>query len=114
MGRVDSAAPVYKDKLVQLFSNRIVLKNYYFPFGAGRTVPLLEIGNVEILTPTILTGKYRIWGSGNLTTWFPLDSGRNRREKIFLLTLSTQKVKIGFTVEDTPLFELGLKKTKII
>jgi hypothetical protein len=48
---------------------------------------------------TLFTGKWRLQGSGDLRTWFPLDSKRPKRDKVFLVTLLDRRIRIGFTVE---------------
>ena len=111
---MNSIKPLYSDKLVDLFSDRLVLKSYYFPLGNSKQIQLTDISSIEILLPSITTGKYRIWGSGNLSTWFPLDSGRGRRDKIFHISLSSQKIKVSFTVEHSAEFELLLRNIQVI
>jgi hypothetical protein len=52
------------------------------------------------MTPTVWNGKWRLWGSGNFTTWFSCDFDRPIRQTIFVMRLNTQHVKVGFTVHD--------------
>ena len=89
---------VYSDRLVTLTENALILKRYYFPFGA-RQVRLDEIGKVRVMRPTLMNGKWRLWGTGNFKTWFPLDLHRPERERVFIMEFKRQWKQIGFTVE---------------
>jgi len=89
---------LYTDRLVDLTENALVLKRYYFPFGARR-VELADVAKVRVLRPTLMNGKWRLWGTGSFKTWFPLDLHRPDRERVFLMELKRQWRQIGFTVE---------------
>jgi hypothetical protein len=73
---------------------------YYFPFGK-KHVTLSDIEYIEAKTPTLLNGKWRIWGTGDFITWFPCDSSRPIRDTIFIAHLKNRIVRIGFTVEES-------------
>jgi hypothetical protein len=90
----------YSDGLVEISNEAIRLKGYYFPLGSKR-VSFSEIAEVLVEKPTVLNGKWRIWGSGNLRTWFPLDLRRPWRDTIFIIRLASKWKRIGFTVEDS-------------
>lgn len=72
----------------------------YFPFRS-KTIELSLIDHVEVLMPSLMTGKWRIHGSGDLRTWFPRDRERPKRDHMFLLHLTKRWGRIGFTVEDS-------------
>ena len=91
---------VYSDNLVTISENAITFQNYSL-FMKPRQVQFTDIDHIDVLEPAIFTGKYRMWGSGNFTMWFPLDSGRSSRDKIFHAYLKTRGMNIGFTVEDS-------------
>ena len=89
----------YEDNLVTIFSDSILLKNYYlFSFGSKR-IRFDRIRTITVEKPTLFTGKWRLQGSGDLRTWFPLDAKRPTRDKVFLVTLLDKRTHIGFTVE---------------
>jgi hypothetical protein len=67
----------------------------------SRRVEFSRIARVVAENPSLGTGKWRIWGSGNLRIWFPLDWRRPRRDAIFVIQLATGWRRIGFTVEDS-------------
>jgi len=63
-------------------------------------VEFSDIDHFTCEVPTIMNGKYRIWGTGSFSVWYPLDHHRPDRDRIFFTTLSGRRMKIGFTVED--------------
>ncbi len=91
---------LYSDHLVEIRFNEIIFKKYCFPAGAKR-VSFSEIKNIVARDPSFFTGKWRIFGSGDLKTWFPPDLKRPERDKIFILTRRQGWWRIGFTVEDS-------------
>jgi hypothetical protein len=92
---------IYADRLVRMSDDRITFLRYYFPVLASKQVAYANIDHIDVEPPALTNGKWRIWGSGDLTTWFPLDTGRPFRDRIFIATLNNQRTKIGFTVEDS-------------
>ncbi len=104
---------IYKDRLIEITSNAILFKNYYF-FGSSKRVPFEKIKSVAIDQPSLSAGKWRIWGTGNFTTWYPLDIHRPSRDKIFLMSLIGKRVRIGFTAEDSEAVRLILKEKKVL
>ncbi len=91
---------VYSDHLVEIRFNEIIFKQYYFPAGA-KHVPFSEIKSIVVKEPSFSSGKWRIFGTGDLKTWYPRDLERPERDKIFILTLAKGWWRIGFTVEDS-------------
>lgn len=91
---------VYSDHLVEIRYNEIIFKEYYFPTGT-KLVSFSEIKNIVVKEPSLSSGKWRIFGTGDLKTWFPRDLKRPERDKIFVLTLAKGWWRIGFTVEDS-------------
>jgi hypothetical protein len=90
---------LYKDGLVEINDQEIVFHRYYFPFGGDRRVPLNEIESVQVRPPSLFGGSWRMWGSGDFRTWYPLDGARPSRDRIFTLFLQGRFRRIGFTVE---------------
>jgi hypothetical protein len=91
-------ATMYRDSLIEITDKGLTLHRYYFPFG-DRDVAFDELEKVEVLSPSIWAGRWRIWGSGDLKTWFPLDWKRPSRDRIFVGHLRGKTKRIGFTVE---------------
>jgi hypothetical protein len=98
-GPESRTSPTYRDPLVEISPGSILFQDYYFPTMRPKRVPLASISKVEVRRATIWNGKWRIHGTGNLRTWYPLDRKRPSRDRVFLATLLDQWVRIGFTVE---------------
>ncbi len=88
----------YHDGYADVFEDSIVIKKYYFPIPLSKRIDFNEIESISIETPNIKNGKWRIWGSGNLNTWFPLDFDRHKRNKMFIISIKDKRFKIGLTV----------------
>jgi len=92
---------LYSDSLVTITEDSITFLHYSFPLSASsRQVPFTDIDHITVKKPTILSGKWRIWGSSNLRTWFPFDIRRPSRDRIFHAAVKTKGMNIGFTVEN--------------
>lgn len=74
---------IYADNLIEITDRGVTFHHYYFPFGDKR-VEWSRISSIEARQPSVKTGSWRIWGTGNLSTWFPLDARRPRRDRILL------------------------------
>jgi len=74
----------------------------------------MDIDHIDVKKPTVVTGKWRIGGSGNFRTWFPLNWNRPSRDRIFHATLKTRGMNIGFTVEHPAEVMSILKKKMLI
>ena len=110
---------LYGDRLIEISGHSILIRRYYFPFGSKR-VDFADIESITVYKPTLFSGKYRYWGTGDFRTWYPPDD-RSKRDKIFIMKLKKKWWQIGFTVEDSqtvlnllkdkcPLIDNSLKK----
>jgi len=91
---------VYSDSLLVITNKEMVFRHYYFPMLKRRIVHLADIERITVEKPTLRNGKWRLWGTGNFKTWFPMDFQRPKRDRIFFATLKSQWVNIGFTAEN--------------
>jgi hypothetical protein len=91
---------VYKDHLIEINELELILFNYYFPGGREKRISFSEIEKIIVYPCTFWTGKWRIWGTGDFRTWFPLDGKRMKRDKVLYMILKKRWVRIGFTVEN--------------
>jgi hypothetical protein len=98
---IGAMSSLYKDKLIEVTDQEIVFHRYYFPFGRDKHVPLGQIESVEVRQPSIFGGRWRIWGTGDFRTWFPLDGSRPSRDRIFVASLRDSSRRIGFTAENS-------------
>ncbi len=92
---------LYEDRLVKISNDSIILKNYYFPLIGSKRVPFNRIESVAADNPSLLKGKFRIWGTGNFVTWWPLDFARPSRDKVFIMNRLGKTIRIGFTVHNS-------------
>lgn len=90
---------MYDDSLITITGDSIILKCYYFPVGLSKRILFTSIENIQIYEPTLLSGKYRIWGSGDFMTWFPLDFKRPSKDRIFIINIKDSFFRSGFTTE---------------
>ena len=105
---------LYEDKLVEIREDSLTLKNYYFPSMSPKIVPFRDIERIDIKEASILTGKWRIQGTGDFRTWFPFDSSRSKRDKIFFIYYKNKWMRSAFTVEDSPKAESILKEKDLL
>ena len=103
---------IYKDRLVVITSDSILFKNYYFP-GAPKRVPFEKVNSVAVEHASVSIGKWRFWGPRDLTTWYPLDILRPKRDEIFLMSLVGKKIRIGFTTENSEAVRHILEEKKV-
>ena len=66
-----------------------------------KTVKYSDIEKIEIVKPTLKSGKFKYWGTGDFLHLFPMDNQRNKREVIYVLHKKNKRIRISFTVEDS-------------
>ena len=103
---------LYKDKLVELTDQAVTFHRYYFPFG-DRRVTFDKIQSVEV-QPAATGDSWRLWGTSDFQTWFPLDTKRPKRDRIFIASLRGTSRRIGFTVENSGKVEDLFKERGLI
>ena len=103
---------LYSDKLVEIDDDSILVRNYYYPFGNKR-VKFDNIDNIVVEKPTLMSGKYRYYGSGDFHTWFPPDN-RKSRDKIFIIKIKNKWWRVGLTVENSQAFQTLIKDKCLI
>ncbi len=79
---------LYDDGLVALDADGLTIRRYYFPFATSKRIPYVQIKGVQE-RHIGLTGKGRLWGSGDFRHWAPLDIHRSQKEKALILDLGT-------------------------
>jgi len=104
---------LYSDKLVTITGNAITFANYSM-LMRPRRVNFADIDHIDVLEPSLTTGKYRMWGSGNFTMWFPMDAGRSSRDRIFHAYLRVHGMNVGFTVENSAVVAAILRSRGLI
>jgi hypothetical protein len=104
---------LYSDGLITIKRDAVIFHNYYFP-GIKKTVPISAIEKINEYEPTVLNGKWRIWGTGGAYVWLPLDISRPSRDRIFYASLKNTAFRIGFTVKDAALVESIFREMNLI
>ncbi|MBK7230667.1 MAG: hypothetical protein IPH97_17765 [Ignavibacteriales bacterium] len=61
---------LYIDRLVRISETSITFFNYYYPSSKSLTVPFHNVKKVVSLIPTLLNGKYRLWGTSSFLPGF--------------------------------------------
>ncbi|MEI8166384.1 MAG: hypothetical protein WCG26_08395 [Chloroflexales bacterium] len=100
---------LYADALVSLTDDKLVVQHYYFPAGTAKHIPLSAIQTVHVFPPTLWNGQWRLWGTSGIGIWFACDWARPQRTAIYQLTLKTQGIAVGLTVEDAVRFSACLE-----
>jgi hypothetical protein len=84
IGRMTDA---YDDGRIVCGPDRLEIHSYYFPFGTKR-VPYTRIQGLQrIEIDGVLSGKWRIWGTGNPRYWANLDTSRPKKQAGFVVDL---------------------------
>ena len=89
----------YDDGRIACTDDALVIRWYYFPFGTKR-IRYADIQKVRRQPLTLMTGQWRIWGSGDFVHWANLDPGRTSKTDAFVVYLSTQRVRPVITPDD--------------
>jgi hypothetical protein len=81
----------YDDGRVALTDEALVIRAYYFPFGA-KHIPYAAISQVRRKPMILLGGRYRIWGSTDLVHWYNFDPARPGKSVELAIQLSGKSV----------------------
>jgi hypothetical protein len=98
---------LYKDRWIELTDHDVIVRGYYFPWGAKR-ISYSSITSLDRFTMTALRGQWRIWGSGDLRHWANLDPGRPKKSVGFFLDLGRHVIPF-LTPDDPEAFEQALR-----
>jgi hypothetical protein len=99
----------YDDGRIVCDANRLEIHSYYFPFGT-KSVPYTQIKGLQRFEiKGLLSGKWRIWGTGNPRYWANLDTKRPRKKAGFVVDLG-RTVSPIVTPDDPEAFESALRK----
>jgi hypothetical protein len=98
----------YDDGRVACTEDALVIRLYYFPFGEKRIL-YSGIRRVRRRELTAMSGRYRIWGSGDFVHWANYDPDRPKKSVAFIVELSGQRVRPVITPDrpDEVLAELA-------
>ena len=75
----------YRDPLITADADGVTIRRYYFPIPLPKRIRWSRIRAVRREDMGGLSGQYRIWGSGNLRTYYNLDPQRPSKQVKFVL-----------------------------
>ena len=79
-----SKIPLYNDKHMQIFEDKIRFKSWILPWGK-KDVMLSHIRKVSEKKIGLSSGQLRISGSSNFRDWFHFDATRPTKKKAIVL-----------------------------
>jgi len=79
-----SKTPLYNDKHMQIFEDKIRFKSWILPWGK-KDVMLSNIRKVSERNIGLSSGQLRISGSSNFRDWFHFDATRPTKKKAIVL-----------------------------
>jgi hypothetical protein len=98
----------YDDGSIVCGPDQLEIHSYYFPFGTKR-VPYGEIRGLQRIDfKGLLSGKWRIWGTGNPRYWANLDMRRPKKKSCFVVDLG-RKISPIVTPDNPDAFESVLR-----
>jgi hypothetical protein len=99
---------VYDDGTIVCGPDELEIHSYYFPVGTKR-VPYTHIRGLQrIKIEGPMSGKWRIWGTGNPRYWANLDIKRPKKKAGFVIDLG-RKVSPIVTPDNPDEFESVLR-----
>jgi hypothetical protein len=107
----------YQDRTIRADDREIALRWYFFPFGTKRIAwdRIVEVREHDMGTG-ITGGRWRIWGSGDLVHWLPLDMRRPKKRQMFIFFLQGSHARPCVTPDDPQAFRalLANKGVKLV
>ena len=98
----------YHDTRITCTADRIAIRGYYFPWGTKR-IRYDSIRSMQRVNMGVLTGRARLWGTGNLTRWANLDHRRPFKTVGFDLNVGGT-VRPLLTPDDPDAFEYAVRQ----
>lgn len=77
-------SPLYTDKHISIYSDKLVFKSWMLPWGK-KEVMLSHIKKISEKKMGLFSGKLRISGSNNFRDWFHFDATRSTKTKAIVL-----------------------------
>jgi len=101
-------ADTYDDGTIVCSPDRLQIHSYYFPLGT-KSVPYAQIKGLQRIEMTgLLSGKWRIWGTGSPRYWANLDTKRPKKKAAFVVDLG-RRVSPIVTPDNPDAFEAVLR-----
>jgi len=91
--------PLYADGVLSLDDRGVTIRRYYFPLAAAKHISYHGVRRVEVRPMNWLTGKGRLWGTGDPRYWLPLDMRRPAKQILLCFDLG-RRVKPCVSPDD--------------
>jgi len=78
---------LYRDRWIECTTEALIIRGYYFPFGNKKTIAYERIQGMREIAMGPLTGRGRIWGSGDFRHYANFDPGRPHKKRALILDL---------------------------
>jgi len=103
----------YDDGTIVCGPERLEIRSYYFPFGT-KSVPYTQIQGLQRIEITgVMSGRWRLWGTGNPRYWANLDPKRPQKKVGYVVDLG-RRVSPIVTPQSPEAFEAALRgRTKL-
>jgi hypothetical protein len=99
----------YDDGTIVCGAEQLEIRSYYFPIGT-KSVWYTQIQGLQrIEINGLLTGKWRLWGTGNPRYWANLDTNRPKKKVGFVVDIG-RKVSPIVTPDEPDAFELVVRE----
>jgi hypothetical protein len=82
----------YDDGRVACTEEALVIRTYYFP-PHDKRIPYGKIEQVRQEPMTGMSGRYRLWGSGDFIHWCNYDPARPRKTVKFIIQLTGRTIQ---------------------
>jgi hypothetical protein len=89
----------YDDGLIQLDRHAITLRRYHFPSGTSKVIPLSSVRGYTAAPLRVWQDRFRVWGSGDLRRWLPMDLRRPLKSTVITLDVAGAFPKPACTPE---------------
>jgi hypothetical protein len=76
---------LYRDRWISCTDTHLVIRGYYFPTDAAKTIPYRDIRSVKLTKMGALTGRGRIWGTASPHYWAHLDFRRPKKRTALII-----------------------------
>ncbi len=84
---------LYDDGRIACDDHALVIR-WYYPWGGAKKIPYAAIRAVQRRPLTAMSGKWRIWGSGDLTHWWNLDTTRPKKHTALVVDLGRRVLPV--------------------
>jgi len=82
----------YDDGRIACTEEALVIRSYYFP-PRDKSIRYGTIEQVRRVSMTAMSGRYRIWGSGDFIHWFNYDPDRPKKSEALVVHVSGRKIR---------------------